>query len=85
MELFWTRSKWNYQITLKSKDNHPKNAVTKVYTTIDIIAYMSSNLRGRVTRIYAAYEVRNPGSIVVIKESWVDENRRKEGETLSEL
>jgi hypothetical protein len=84
MELFWKRDKWNYQITVKGKDNH-QNVVTKVYKTIDIIADMSSNLRGRATRVYEAYEVGNPGSKVVIKDSWVDVNRPKEGDTLSEI
>jgi Fungal protein kinase len=84
MKLFWTHNKWNYQITVKGKDNH-QNVVTKVYKTIDIIADMSSNLRGRATRVYEAYEVENPGSMVVIKDSWVDVNRPKEGDTLSEI
>jgi Fungal protein kinase len=84
MELFWTHNKWNYQITVKGKDNH-QNVVTKVYKTIDIIADMSSNLRGRATRVYEAYDVENPGTMVVIKDSWVDVNRPKEGDTLSEI
>ena len=84
MELFWAREKWNYQITVRGKDNH-ENVVTKVYKTIDIIADRSSNLRGRATRVYEAYEVGNPGSIVVIKDSWVDISRDKEGDTLREL
>ena len=84
MELFWTPNKWNYQITVKGRDNQ-ENVVTKVYRTIDIIADRSSNLRGRATRVYEAYEVGNPGSIVVIKDSWLDVNRDKEGDTLQEL
>ena len=84
MEIFWAHEKWNYQITVKGKDNH-ENVVTKVYKTIDIIADMSSNLRGRATRVYEAYEVGSPDSIVVIKDSWVDINRVKEGDTLQEL
>jgi protein kinase-like protein len=84
MELIWTHDKWNYQITVKGQDNH-QNVVTKVYKTIDIIANTSKNLRGRATRVYEAYEVGNPGSIVAIKDSWVDSNRPKEGDTLSKL
>ena len=84
MELFWKRKKWNYKITIKGKDSHGK-LVTKVYKTIDIIADMSSNLRGRATRVYEAYDIENPGSKVVIKDSWVDVNRPKEGDTLSEI
>ena len=84
MELFWTPNKWNYQITVKGRDNQ-ENVVTKVYRTIDIIADMSSNLRGRATRVYEAYEVEHPGSIVVIKDSWVDIDSDKEGDTLKEL
>ena len=83
MELFWMDDKWNYQITVKEKDKH-RRIVTKVYKTIDIIADMSSNLRGRATRVYEAYDVINPRSKVVIKDSWVDVNRPKEGDTLSE-
>ena len=90
MELFWThkRSQWNYKITVKGKDNHG-HIVTKAYRTVDIIADMSSNLRGRATRVYEAYDVDdvddhgNPVSMVVIKDSWVDVSRTKEGDTLS--
>ena len=84
MELFWKHDKWNYKITVKGKDNHG-HIVTKVYRTIDIIADLSSNLRGRATRVYEAYEVGNPDSKVVIKDSWVDVSRTKEGDTLSEI
>ena len=84
MELFWKHNKWNYQITVKGIDNN-QEAVTKIYRTTDIIANMSLNLRGRATRVYEAYEVGNPGSMVVIKDSWVDVNRAKEGDTLHEL
>ena len=84
MQLFWNRHKWNYQITVKGIDINQK-VVTKIYNTTDTIADMSSNLRGRATRVYEAYEVGNPGSMVVIKDSWVDVNRAKEGDTLHEL
>jgi Fungal protein kinase len=69
---------------VEGKDSH-QYVVTKVYKTIDIIADMSSNLRGRATHVYEAYDVENPGSKVVIKDSWVDSNRPKEGDTLSEI
>ena len=84
MELFWKHDKWNYEITMIGKDNHQK-IVTKIYRTIDIIADMSSNLRGRATRVYEAYDVENPNSKVVIKDSWVDVNRPKEADTLSKI
>ena len=84
MELFWKDDKWNYQITMEGKDIHGK-IVTKVYKTIAIIADMSSNLRGRATRVYEAYDVEDPDSRVVIKDSWVDVNRTKEGDTLKEI
>ena len=84
MELLWKDDKWNYEITIEGKDIHG-NFVAKVYKTIDIISDMSSNLRGRATRAYEAYDVENPGSRVVIKDSWVNVNRLKEGDTLSEI
>ena len=84
MKLFWKRDKWNYEITMKGEDSHGR-ILTKVYKTIDIIADMSSNLRGRATRVYEAYDVENPDSRVVIKDSWVDVNRLKEGDTLSKI
>ena len=89
MELFQMDDKWNYQITVKGKDKH-RRIVTIVYKTIDIIADTgrSSNLGGRATRVYEAYDVKNPLSRVVIKaikDSWVDVNRPKEGDTLSEI
>ena len=83
MELLWKHDKWNYQIIVKGKDNHQK-VVTKVYKTIDIIADLS-NLRGRATRVYEAYDIENPDSVVVIKDSWVDANCSNEGDTLSEI
>ena len=76
--------KWNYHITVKGKDIH-QNIVTKVYNTVDTIADMSSNLRGRATRVYEAFDIEDPGSRVVIKDSWVDVNRPKEADTLSEI
>ena len=67
----------------EGRDSHRK-IVTKVYRTIDIIADMSSNLRGRATRVYEAYDIENPDSKVLIKDSWVDVNRPKEVDTLNE-
>ena len=85
MELFWGREKWNYQITVKGNDIH-RNIVTKVYKTTHTIANMSSNLRGRATRVYEAYNVEDRRkSKVVIKDSWVDANRPKEADTLIEI
>ena len=84
MELFWSRDKWNYKITVTGKNKHG-NIVTKDYKTTDIIADMSSNLRGRATRVYEACDVENPDSKVVIKDSWVDVNRPKEADTLNEI
>ena len=75
-ELFWKDDKWNYQIIVKGIDHHQK-IVTKIYNTADTIADMSSNLRGRATRIYEAYEIGNPGSNVVIKDLRVDVNRTR--------
>ena len=84
MELFWKNDKWNYKITMKGKDSHGK-LVTKVYKTIDIIVDMSSDLRGRATRVYEAYDVENPDSKVMIKDSWVDVDCPKETDILSEI
>ena len=50
--------------------------------TIDI---MSSNLRGRATRVYEAYDVENPDSRVVIKDSWVNADRPKMRDTLNKI
>ncbi|KAF8811241.1 hypothetical protein BYT27DRAFT_7336283 [Phlegmacium glaucopus] len=84
MELIWKDDRWNYRITIQGKDNHG-DVATKAYETISIIADMSSNLRGRATRVYEAFDVGNPGATVVIKDSWVDANRPKEGDMLSEI
>ena len=84
MELFWKNDRWNYWITIKGENNQG-NIVTKVYETIDIIADMSSDLCGRATRVYEAYDVENPGTRVMVKDSWVDANLPKEGDTLSEI
>ena len=85
MELFWKNDKWNYKITMKGKDSHGK-LVTKVYKTIDIIAAdKSSDLRGRATRIYEAFDLENPDFKVMIKDSWVDVDCPKETDILSEI
>ena len=84
MEAFWMDDKWNYKITVEGKNIHGQ-VVTKVYKTTNLISDMSSNLRGRATRVYEAYDVNNPGSRVAIKDSWVDVSRNKEGDTLSEI
>jgi len=36
-------------------------------------------------RVYEAYDVETPGTAVVIKDSWVDADRPKEADTLSEI
>ena len=77
------KDKWRYQITIKGKDNNGK-IVTNVYKTTDMIADTSSNLRGRATRVYEAYDVKSR-TRVVIKDSWVDANRPKEADVLSEI
>ena len=84
MELFWKRDKWNYKITIKGQNNRGK-IITKVYETTDIIADMSSNLRGQVMHVYDAYDVENLNARVVIKDSWVDANCPKEADTLSKI
>ena len=84
MQLLWTNKRWNYRITITGKDDHGSIA-TKVYETVDIIADTSYNQRGRATRVYEAYDVENPGTAVVIKDSWVDADRPKEADTLSEI
>ena len=84
MEHYWKHKRWNYKITVEERDND-QHVVTKVYKTVNVIADMSSNLRGRATRVYEAYDVEDPNSKVVIKDSWVDANRSKEGDTLREI
>ena len=71
---------------MKGKDSHGK-LVTKVYKTIDIIvdSDMSSDLRGRATRIYEAFDIENPDSKVMVKDSWVDVDCPKEMDILSEI
>ena len=81
MELLWKNNKWNYQITIKGKDNHG-NMVIKVYETIGIVADMLSKLRGQAMCVYKAYNLESPGIMVVIKDSWVDANCPKEGDML---
>jgi hypothetical protein len=84
MQLLWTNKRWNYRITITGKDNQGSIA-TNVYETVDIIADTAYNLRGRATRVYEAYDVETPGTAVVIKDSWVDADRPKEADTLSEI
>jgi hypothetical protein len=48
MELFRKDDKWSYQITVEGRDNHQN----VVYWTVDVIADLSSNIRGRATRVY---------------------------------
>ena len=84
MELLWTNKTWKYRITISGKDNYGRIA-TKVYETVDIIADTSYNLCGRATRVYEAYDIENPGTAVVIKDSWVDASHPKEADMLSEL
>ncbi|KAF8811926.1 hypothetical protein BYT27DRAFT_6436016 [Phlegmacium glaucopus] len=71
----------NYRITIQGNNNHG-NIVTKVYETI---ADLSSNLRGRATRVYEAHDIGNQGAKVVIKDSWVDANCPNEADTLGEM
>ena len=66
---------------MKGKDNY-QNPATKVYKTIDIIADMSSWTDNAHLRGLQNWKPRLHG---VIKDSWVDANRPKEGDTLSEL
>ncbi len=88
MSLRWRHGGWYYDIALTSQ--MPDGAVrTRVYETTRIICDSANNMRGRATRVYEATvkDLEDPSIIhsVVVKDSWIDVGRSREGDTLAAL
>ncbi|KAF8966229.1 hypothetical protein BDZ97DRAFT_2074195 [Flammula alnicola] len=84
MKLVWKNKTWNYRIAMAGKDNAGET-ISKTYETTSLISDTSFNIRGRATRVYEAYDVEIPGTLVVLKDSWVDGNRPREADTLATI
>lgn len=88
MSLQWRGDSWHYDIEVTSQ--MPDGVIrTRIYETTRIICDSANNICGRATRVYEA-AVKDPedSSIthtVVLKDSWVDAGRSKEGDTLAAL
>ena len=89
MVLKWRNGAWHYNITVTSR-NSDGTEKTQVYETYKVICDAANNIRGRATRVYEAH-IADPekkhilSRRAVIKDSWVDVGRTKEGDTLFEL
>lgn len=83
--------KWNekvgklqLEILVHKKDSNVKPR--KYLTTGNIISDESQIIRSRATRVYEAYEINdNSKSLVVIKDMWVDANRKLEADILEDI
>lgn len=73
---------------------HPANAPAAVYRTKKLLSNVGAEaLRGRGTRVWTAVEVSQndkgedieTGPLVVIKDCWVDSDRKREGQILEEI
>ena len=89
MALKWRNGAWHYDITVITR-NSDGTENTQVYETYKVICDAANNIRGRATRVYEAnmadpLKKRILLRSVVIKDSWIDVGRTKEGDTLSEL
>ena len=89
MALKWRNGAWHYDITVITR-NSDGTENTQVYETYKVICDAANNIRGRATRVYEAH-IADPekkhilSRRAVIKDSWVDVGRTKEGDTLFEL
>lgn len=82
MELIHHEGHWNYRITITGPDSS-HNLKTKTYETTGMLSDRPRKIRGRATRVYEAYDVNDPAKEpIVIKDSWVEEKRPREGDTL---
>jgi hypothetical protein len=66
------------------------NSSTRTFRTIRTISsYSAEPLRGQATRIFEAIELDGDGkpigSPVVLKDAWIDSDRKREGDILAEL
>ncbi|KJA27947.1 hypothetical protein HYPSUDRAFT_156193 [Hypholoma sublateritium FD-334 SS-4] len=88
VSLRWRGDGWHYDIELTSQ--MPDGVIrTRIYETTRVICDSANNIRGRATRVYEA-TVKDPedssiSQTVVLKDSWVDVGRSKEGDTLAAL
>ena len=88
MSLRWRSGGWHYDIELSSQ--MPDGLMrTRVYETTRIICDSANSMRGRATRVYEAsvkdLEDASITRTVVVKDSWIDVGRSKEGDTLAAL
>ena len=82
MELIQREGQWNYRITIDGPDSSG-GTMTKTYQTTGLLSNHAHRIRGRATRIYEAYDVDDPvKELIVIKDSWVEAKRPREGDTL---
>ncbi|KJA13397.1 hypothetical protein HYPSUDRAFT_92767 [Hypholoma sublateritium FD-334 SS-4] len=82
MELIQHQGQWNYRITITGPDSSG-NSETKTYETTGLLSSRPHKIRGRATRIYEAYDVEDPErEPIVVKDSWVEAKRPREGDTL---
>ncbi|KJA27032.1 hypothetical protein HYPSUDRAFT_198334 [Hypholoma sublateritium FD-334 SS-4] len=88
MALKWRNNAWHYDIyvTTQLPDG---TEYTQKYETYRVICDAANNIRGRATRVYEANIVDPEGKRsplrAVIKDSWIDVGRAKEGDTLSQI
>lgn len=90
MTLVWRLRGWHYDIKLITR-MPDGTQLTQIYKTFRVICNSAYNIRGRATRVYEAH-VDDPdpdnhfiSHTVVLKDSWIDVGRPKEGDTLAKL
>lgn len=88
MTLRWRLNSWQYDIQLTSQNPDGTQCI-QTYKTTRVICDSANNIRGRATRVYEVTidHPTDPFQVdkFVLKDSWIDAGRSKEGDTLAKL
>ncbi len=90
MFLRWRKGGWYYDIKMTTQLADGTEH-TQIYNIYRVICNSANSIRGRATRVYEAYIYAPPTNQykisrrVVIKDSWIDIGRMREGDTLAQL
>lgn len=74
-----------YDITLEWEDDKGRDQKT-VFRTTEVIANISAEaIRGRGTRVWRGYPLDDPETSIVIKDCWIDDDRKREADILADI
>lgn len=79
-----------YKISVPRQPTPDDPSTTKEYLTHEVVANISAEaMRGRATRVWRGKEIGLDGKVTgpnrVIKDCWIDHNRKREGDIIKEI